>query len=301
VRSKRRNWKVLSGLLVVALLGLWIFCGWLTVAVATAPRRKPVQPVATIGGVAVEDVEVTTLDGLRVSGWLGRVSGARVVIIFAGKGGDRSTNLGVADYYASRGWSVLLPDLRATGESDGERVAMGYAERLDVRAWIEFAQEQHFGSIALHGQSLGAAAITYAFDPDCKDFQFVVLEGCYDDVRHALFNRLDFVPFPELTLKPVEWFGALAVGVPLDELRPIDRLASYRSPVLFIAGDADPHALPSETQRIFDACGAATKQLSWIEGGVHEHLWARDEAAYVAALERFFGELGAIAAAKNQW
>ena len=289
--GRRRNRRVLFAFFGLGSLGCWLFLGWLTVAVATAPRRKPLQPMERIGDVVLEEVETTTSDDLCVRGWLADESSRRVVLVFAGKGGDRSTNLGVAEFYLRHGWSVLLPDLRATGTSAGERVGMGYAERLDVRAWIDYARKRDFREIALHGQSLGAAAVTYALDADHSDFAFIVLESCYDDVRHALQNRLSFVPLPGVSLKPVEWFGALALGVPLDELRPIDRLAACDSPVLLVAGDADPHVRPSETQRLFDVIGAEKKQLSWIEGGVHEHLWARDESAYVEALERFLTEL----------
>jgi len=297
-RSRRALW---AGLALLAALGTWLFLGWLTVAVATAPLRRTVVPHAELDGVALEEVETTTADGLLVRGWFGVQPGRRVVLLFAGKGGDRAPNLGKAKYYLQRGWSVLMPALRATGDSAGERVGMGYAERLDVRAWVAFAKQRGFADIALHGQSLGAAAVVYSFEPGCDKYSFIVLESCYDDVRHALVNRLSFVPLPGLSLKPVEWFGASALGVPLDELRPVDRLPSASFPLLMIAGDADPHALPSETQLLFDSSGAVTRQLSWIEGGVHEDLWSHDAASYTAALGRFFTELDAIAAAKGQW
>lgn len=269
-------------------MSFWLFCGWLSVAVATAPFHRSIAPRATVGGSTLENVEALTSDGLRVCGWLVAPTNERVVLVFAGKGGDRSSNLGIADHYARLGWAVLLTDLRATGESDGERVGMGYPERLDVRTWIEFVRNRGFRQIALHGQSLGAAAITYAMEGDGAEFAFVVLDSCYDDLRRALWHRLPFVPLPALMLKPVEWFGESALGTSLDELRPIDRVAGWKCPILVIAGDADPYVRPSETRGLFDACGSSTKQLEWIEGGAHENLWTRDSAAYSAAIMRFF-------------
>jgi len=264
---------------------LWLACGWMTIAVATAPRRATIEPMAVLAGAPVTEVSTTTEDGVEVDGWLVRKSDRRVVIVFAGYGGNRTSNLGLAEFYLSRGWSVLLPDLRATGASGGDRVGFGYLERRDVRAWVEFARSRGLTEIGLHGQSLGAAAIAYSLAEWNGDFAFCVLDSCYDDVRNALHNRLSWVPVPELTLKPVEWFGSAALAASVDKLRPVDCVKSVACPALFIAGDEDTRVLPSETRELFEACGATRKLLRWMQGGRHENLWTRFAGPFGSAID----------------
>ena len=65
--------------------------------------------------------------------------------------------------YAEKGFNVLVPDLRAHGESEGEIIGMGWLDRLDLIAWIQLIlDEQPNASIILHGGSMGASTIMMA-------------------------------------------------------------------------------------------------------------------------------------------
>lgn len=230
-------------------------------------------------------VSAMTDDGVDVQGWWIDASNSRAVLVCSGLGGNRTSSLGVAASYLRRGWSVLLPDLRGTGMSGGDRIAFGYFERLDVLAWVRLLRDKGMVDIGLHGHSLGGAAIAYAL----RDLQgppaFVVLDSCYDDLRHALFNRLPWMPWPRVSLLPVEWFGSAVLGAGLDELRPAQRLPSVTCPVLIVAGDADDKVLPCEANALFEQCGSRRKQICWMPGGGHENLWNRFAQRYEAALD----------------
>ena len=274
------------------MIAAWLFAGWLTVEVATAAHPARIDARTSFVGVPVEEVETETEDQLAVRGWLVRGSEQRIVILFAGHGGNRTSMLGQAEFYLEQDWAVLLPDLRATGESGGEHSGLGYAERLDVAAWMRFVRERGFEEIGLHGQSLGAAAIAYAIGDGLRDYTFLVLDSMYDDVRHALHNRLAWIPFPALALKSAEWFASRRLGVSLDELRPIDCMPSIDATTLFISGKDDPYVSDSETEGLFWACGWPKKVHHPISSVRHEDLWLRDPEEYTAALEHFFRFLG---------
>ena len=114
---------------------------------------------------------------------------------------------------------------------------------------------------------------------------FVTLEACYDSIEHALINRLPWVPLPSVAFLPVRWFGELRLGVALDELRPLDRMARIEAPTLCVAGSEDDKVLPAESRALFDACAAESKELLMIEGAGHARLWAHAPKAYAAALD----------------
>lgn len=291
--GRGRSWRRRVVVVTLIALALWWFLGWLTVIVVTMPLRNAVADLDRLGGREVEDVELRTADGLRVSAWHVRASEERVVILFAGKGGDRNANRAEATHYLRRGDSVLLPDLRATGDSDGETVGLGWPERRDVAAWIAFARAEGYASIGLHGQSLGAAAIVYALTTDdaglgvTDDVAFVVLESCYGDLFDALCHRLPLVPLPALSLFPVVWFGERALDAPLESLRPGERVARIAAPTLIVSGDRDGRAPIAEARAMFEASNAQVKRFVRIPGGRHEDLWAHDAATYAKALDGF--------------
>ena len=57
-----------------------------------------------------------------------------------------------AEWYLARGWSTLLVDLRATGESEGAHVSMGWHEATDLRAWhaeggtVAYTDDRKYGT-----------------------------------------------------------------------------------------------------------------------------------------------------------
>lgn len=289
--KRRRRLRRLGAGLPLA-FGLWLLAGWVVAEVVTAPKKGPIESRDVLAGATVSDVSAVTEDGIEVHGWLAQSSERDVVLLFPGHGGNRRSLLGVAEHYLARNWSVLLPDLRATGTSGGDQIGLGYQERLDVRAWMDLARDSGFVNIGLHGQSLGAAAITYSLvESDGDPAAFLVLDSCYDDIRNALANRLPWLPLPSLLLKPVEWFATAKINAATETLRPLACVESIRSPVLFVAGDSDSKVLPSEATQLFEACGSTQKRILWISGGRHTDLWSHDATGYASGLDGFLETL----------
>ena len=54
-------------------------------------------------------------------------------------------------------YAVLMFDLRGHGESDGDRLSIGYHERKDVLGAVDFAEEKGFEKIGVLSFCMGAA------------------------------------------------------------------------------------------------------------------------------------------------
>ena len=96
--------------------------------------------------------------------------------------------LGRAKLFHDRGYSTLLIDLQAHGESPGEAITAGYRERLNVIAaieWIKKRNPKH--KIGVVGWSLGGAAALLA---DSQDIDALVLELVYPTISEAVDNRI---------------------------------------------------------------------------------------------------------------
>ena len=60
-------------------------------------------------------------------------------------------------YHHSMGYNIVLPDLHAHGQSDGESIQMGWKDRLDALLWCRVADSLFHTPMVVHGISMGAA------------------------------------------------------------------------------------------------------------------------------------------------
>ena len=260
----------------VALFLVWWAVGIIGALQLTAPRPYDIAPLQQLGSAAVEAVTTTASDGLELLGWLVRCTPTsdRCVVLAAGIGGCRLSMLERATWYLAQGWSVLLVDLRGTGESAPSRIAMGWHEALDLVAWHQFAITRGFLQVGVHGQSLAAAAAVYSVmrGKPAPAWHFVVLESCYLDVRAALAARLPWFPSPLLwpLVASTEWL----LDVDVDELSPQQAIASLQAPTLLACGERDAKVGPGATDALFTACSARQKERCDVPGVGHTDLWS---------------------------
>lgn len=111
-------------------------------------------------GLDYEEASFQTSDGLNLSGWYIPGSNGTAVILLHGIATNRVTLLDQAEMLANHGYGVLLFDLRAHGDSDGELLPFGGPEAEDVRAAIAYLQQERDDvdpeRIGIAGWSLGA-------------------------------------------------------------------------------------------------------------------------------------------------
>jgi fermentation-respiration switch protein FrsA (DUF1100 family) len=165
------------------------------------------------------------------------------------------------------GLSVLLFDFQAHGESAGRSITFGYLESRDARAAFDYLRQkapaEHIGVI---GVSLGgAAAILASLDADA-----MVLEAVYASFDKAVENRLTRrVGMMGRLLTPVlTWQVKWRLGFDPRLLQPAARIAQLHTPLLLIAGDADPNVTLDEMNLLY-ARANEPKELWIIAGARH--------------------------------
>jgi pimeloyl-ACP methyl ester carboxylesterase len=257
---------------VVALAGIAVVLG--AGEVLSAPSR------GTLGDappeLQAENVRIGTVAGWMIRGQRGQ--GA--VLLLHGVRADRTAVLGRARFLAREGYTVLLIDLPAHGESGGDRITFGAREKDGVNTALAWLRTQVPGErIGAIGVSLGAASLVLAHPAPALDA--VVLESMYPTIDEAVANRLR-VRFgaagawaAPLLVQQLPWRAQVAPA----SLRPIVDIATMSSPVFIISGTVDTQTPAAETHRIFAAI-QSTRALWLVDGAAHVDLHAHAGLAY---------------------
>ena len=291
-------WHAALGL---AALGILLVAGPCAAVLAVGLKLSSPAP-ASIGSAPstlprAEAVEIRSGSGALVHGWWvpGTVPGGGAVVLVHGVWSNRLQMVPRAQVLHQHGFSVLLIDLQAHGESTGRRITFGKLEGLDEAAAVAFVRDRVPAErVGLIGVSLGGAAALLG--PRTLPLEALVLESVYPDIDAALANRLRaglgrvagplvtplLTPAFEVLLPPI-------LGVTPGELRPIDRVGSVRAPILILSGMEDDRTPPDETRALFDRA-SEPKQMWLVPGAAHVDLERHDPVAYWAHVLPFLQE-----------
>lgn len=239
----------------------------------------------------VEAVKIPAGQDHAVHGWLANgVRGQGVVLLVHSIRSNRLEMLGRARFLNERGYSVLLIDLQAHGETPGERITFGLLESEDVKTAVTYLRNHYpHEKIAAIGVTLGAAAILLANPPPKLDA--LVLESLHPTFEQAVENRLKLhLGEFGLWIKPLLLsYLSMLLDLSIEELNPIDRISNLTTPVLFISGTHDRHTTQSEVERLFNAAHQP-KELWIVPGAGHYNMHTYDSKSYEERVSSFLDQ-----------
>lgn len=278
---------LLAILVAAGLGGAWVLATMLSRPASARLNAAPPD-------LGAEAVRIPLPDGGVLAAWLAHGDPGRGAVLFLHEvRGNRSTMLGRARVLRNAGYTVLLVDLPAHGESPGDRITFGARESAGTRAALEYlrrvAPSERVGAF---GTSLGGASLLLGpGGPAANLADAVVLESVYPTIEEAVADRLrirlgplgpPLAPLLTLQLRP-------RLGVGTNALRPIERMGALRVPVLVIAGEADRHTTLAESRRLF-AAAPDPKGMWVVPGAAHGELHRVGGAEYERRLLAFFDE-----------
>ena len=274
---------ILAVIVVVVIIGMAIQVG-----------GKLIRPAHRVVDDAPADLSAETVvlqngHGNVVAGWLvhGRPE-MGVVLLLHGVRSDRRQMLGRARFLSEAGYSVMLIDLPAHGESSGEHITFGYREAEGVRTAMHYLAERYpKKKIAVIGVSLGA--VSFVLSKSTPTPSAVVLESMYPTIDEAILRRLEkrLGPFSRLFTPLFLWQLPLRLGISADHLRPITELPHLHSPVLILSGADDRHTTLSDTHRLYEVANHP-KMLWIVKDAAHINLHAHAPTEYETRVLAFF-------------
>jgi uncharacterized protein len=250
----------------------------------------------------MEPISLLTEDGLRLHAWIQRslkTKAHRWVILLHGYRSDRQVLQTRRRFFVRRGYHVLLLHFRGHGGSDSANISYGFNERKDVKAAVDYLRSTYPKApleIGIDGVSMGAAAAAFAVAFESVRPDWVILESCYDNISHALANRLKKrlagILVPAIAI-PLEFVGKHVFGLPLEELNPTKALGKIDCPVLVLAGDAELVLTESEVKALYRHI-PEPKRLEFFPGATHQDLLVHDPRRFIRTVNRFLHDFSPL-------
>jgi len=262
------------------------------------PHRHPPAWTPDAVGLAWDDVEVPTADGLRLAAWYLPAGDAEApgVVLVHGWESARDRTLPNAQVLHALGYHVLTLDVRGHGANGPEVLPMSVGEyAADARAGVAWLRARpEVTSIALLGHSMGAAGtlVATASDPDVA--ASIAVSTPADPWRLTrLTFQLAHLPIPAPAAWPLAWLTTRVYlkprGHTVASVSATKAVQATRTPVLLVHGTDDAIVPVTHFERLVRARRAArpdaVTETLLVAGG--EHSWLYEHAAYRAAIGRF--------------
>lgn len=242
-----------------------------------------------------EDVYVRSQDGLRLHAtWFPAGDQKKAVICFHGYTSQgMSDYIGLSDYYLKRGYSMLLVDERAHGESEGEYIGFGCLDRMDALNWIGWLIRKtgEDVQILLHGTSMGGATVLMASGLELPHQVKGIISDCgftsaKEVFTHVLHSMYHLPAFPMIQISSL--MNKKKAGYTLGECNAAQEVRKAKVPILLIHGSADTFVPSSMCEEIYKNC-ASEKKMLIVDGAAHAESYYKDMDAYENAMKEFIG------------
>jgi hypothetical protein len=234
-------------------------------------------------GLRVEEVWISTDDGLRLNAWfLPAPASRKVLLLFHGNAENIGYGLGRLRSLAQLGANVLAVDYRGYGKSEGSPDERGVYRDAEA-AYRYLADIRRFAprNIVVCGQSLGGAvAIDLASRHECGG---LIVESSFTSGRE-MARRVFRIPGFEY--------------IPQSRFDSVAKIQNVRCPVLIVHGTRDEVIPFAMGQRLYEAA-PEPKTFLPVEGASHDNVFLVGGEKYLETLRTLLGMPPAEAVTKK--
>ncbi|WP_085297493.1 alpha/beta hydrolase [Cognaticolwellia mytili] len=241
--------------------------------------------------IVFEDVSFETIDGFTIPAWFMPAENAKhAVLLVHGRTASRHEGMRYAKAIIDAGYSVLAIDLRHPRQDPAILSTMGYHEKKDVVAALDYLEKiKGFSSIGVMGFSMGASTSIIVMAEDQR-IKVGVFSGGYANSMDVLSEQAKVIyGLPRYPLMPlVELFFEWRGNLDSKETDPENYIAQISPrPIYIMHGTADTTVDFSHGERLFSAA-KEPKQFWQAEGGAHTRLWQLNKEKAESSVVEFF-------------
>lgn len=222
--------------------------------------------VAETGIGNIQDIYVTTKDGLKIHGWYlpSAYDDGSVVVYFHGNGSTIQSSIHSMADYIKAGYGILMVEYRGYSGNPGALSEEGIYN--DSRAFLAWLKEQGVpeSRTVLHGTSLGTG-VAVQMAVEHEPFQAIVLESPYTSMTDIGATQYPFIPV-RILLK--------------DRYDSYSKIENIKSPLVVVHGKKDTLVPYASGLKLFEKA-PQPKTLITLEDAGHNDMGNFGSAAKI--------------------
>jgi fermentation-respiration switch protein FrsA (DUF1100 family) len=238
------------------------------------------KTITAPGSAQSRVINQTSFDGLNLvateivqSGAAFTGNSGKWAIVIHGYTSDRNHMYPEAKIFYDAGYNILMPDCRASGDSGGKVISMGWFDRLDMKGWVNrLVKDNPDCRILLYGISMGGATVMMTSGEELPPQVKCFIEDCgytsaWDEFVYQAKQLFGLPPFPIMYMANTvcRMWGHFG----LKEASSLNQLAKCTKPMLFIHGDADTFVPYAMLARNYAAKTEGVKDELIVHGAAH--------------------------------
>lgn len=302
---KKRKW---PKVLLIALSVVVVLCIAGLVYIPFAQTDPSVRQHVDFGkvyeasdyNIAAEQLTLVTEDGLSLAAWRVDADKPRAAVIFLSGIHKPSVTafFGHAAMLQKEGFSSVLVEMRAHGESEGDLICLGTKEYLDVKAAVRYIESVDPDlPIVAYGLSMGAGTAINAVG-EIPEIDALVTLSAFSTWPDVFADNMELMGIPRLVCdmeKPFVWLY-MGVRYGFDSLRinPLDEIGKLDGrPALLMHSRGDTQVPFSSFERLTEAAPEVRTYV--INGDYHficddNFLTPEADVAYAEEILSFLNE-----------
>ena len=231
-------------------------------------------------------VEVKAEDDIVLRGteYLAKEKSDKWAIVLHGYHSTPESVLSIGMHFSERGYNILIPSMRASNESEGEYIGMGWLDKDDLKCWINLIIEQNNNAeIVLHGSSMGAATVLMASGDELpNNVKAIIEDSAYTSVWDIFASeakaRFNLPSFPVLNM--FEIVANIRAKYDIKEASAVEQVKKSTIPILFIHGDADDFVPEYMCEELYKVANCKKDKIIIHDAGHTESKYKEPETYY---------------------
>lgn len=228
------------------------------------------------------NITLTTQDGVELAAWYTPPQNGAVILIAHGYNDNRPES--IYAMFIENGYGALAWDFRAHGGSEGDMSTLGYYERMDVEAALDYALAQEgVEHVGAWGGSMGAATLILS-TAEHPEIEALVADSAYPSLEDVLRLNMPVRLFQPFVL----FWGEYYSGAEIDDVNPELVIGQISPRPVFVIDGWEGGAIEMNSPyRLYEAANEP-KEI-WTEEGVpHLGTYAYNPQRYENRVIKFF-------------
>ena len=236
-------------------------------------------------------VEIKSFDNLKLVGHYLDQKSSLTILLVHGYSANYKEMQKYAKFFYQKGYNLLCVENRAHGDSEGECVGMGYLDRLDLKSWINFLNENYKSKIILFGLSMGASAVCGASEDLPDNVVGIIADSVFDNVEKQIKYILRKTGiFKNLLFKILKSYTKRRYDFNLSDGDFINCVKKSKVPILYFHGKADKYVLPECSMNLFENTPENLREINLVDEAEHAMSYVILGNLYERKITRFLNK-----------